>query len=42
LRGSDGLTAAWASAYFRICSRWIQGVWYFVAAEAQRHPQMPG
>ncbi|HKF49635.1 MAG TPA: FAD-dependent monooxygenase [Terracidiphilus sp.] len=45
LRGvkrAEQLNAAWAKAYFTACSRWIQGVWYFVAGEALRHPQAPG
>jgi 2-polyprenyl-6-methoxyphenol hydroxylase-like FAD-dependent oxidoreductase len=36
------LTSRWAVSYFRACAAWIQGVWYFVWAEALRHPAMPG
>jgi 2-polyprenyl-6-methoxyphenol hydroxylase-like FAD-dependent oxidoreductase len=42
VRDSKQLTASWAKSYFRACTSWIQGVWYFVGAEALRHPQTPG
>lgn len=42
LEHSGQITADWARRYFRECCGWIRGLWYFVNAEALRHPKTPG
>ncbi len=38
----DAVTESWAASYFRACSQWLRGLWYFVTAEAMRHSHVPG
>ncbi|WP_141618393.1 NAD(P)/FAD-dependent oxidoreductase [Myxococcus sp. AB036A] len=38
----EAVTQAWTASYLRTGAQWLQGLWFFVTAEAMRHPHVPG
>ncbi|AEI67813.1 NAD(P)/FAD-dependent oxidoreductase [Corallococcus macrosporus] len=38
----DAVTQAWTASYLRTGAQWLQGLWFFVTAEALRHTHVPG
>ncbi len=38
----DAVTQSWTASYLRTGAQWLRGLWFFVTAEAMRHPHVPG
>ncbi|QDE91115.1 FAD-binding protein [Myxococcus xanthus] len=38
----EAVTQSWTASYLRRGAQWLQGLWFFVTAEAMRHPHVPG